>query len=143
MGFPNSMYYLKFPYYQVLARLSTREKGKTSRWKALNGYYPIDDQRLTTKCQFNTAAIRVTGTVSRIVYVATEDGNNQEIKMHPLEEKACDELLEHPLLRTPPPEPERPRPPRVRKPRVFKVVRISVLFKITQRKISTYIFLPT
>ncbi|XP_026326453.1 peptidyl-prolyl cis-trans isomerase E-like [Hyposmocoma kahamanoa] len=42
--------------------------------------------------------------------------------MHPLEERACDELLEHPLLRTPPPEPERPRPPWVRKPRVFKVM---------------------
>ncbi|CAH0397003.1 unnamed protein product [Chilo suppressalis] len=42
-------------------------------------------------------------------------------KMHPLRERACDELLEHPLLRTPPPEPERPRPPRVRRPRVFKL----------------------
>ncbi|KAL0884175.1 hypothetical protein ABMA27_016180 [Loxostege sticticalis] len=41
--------------------------------------------------------------------------------MHPLRERACDELLEHPLLATPPPEPERPRPPRVRKPRVFKL----------------------
>ncbi|XP_045459474.1 peptidyl-prolyl cis-trans isomerase-like 2 [Melitaea cinxia] len=41
--------------------------------------------------------------------------------MHPLRERACDELLEHPLLRTPPPEPERPRPPRVRKPREFKL----------------------
>lgn len=42
--------------------------------------------------------------------------------MHPLRERACDHLLEHPLLRTPPPEPERPRPPRVRKPREFKLV---------------------
>ncbi|KAL4709349.1 hypothetical protein ACJJTC_007081 [Scirpophaga incertulas] len=41
--------------------------------------------------------------------------------MHPLRERACDELLEHPLLRTPPPEPERPKPPRVRRPRVFKL----------------------
>ncbi|CAK1578690.1 unnamed protein product [Parnassius mnemosyne] len=41
--------------------------------------------------------------------------------MHPLRERACDDLLEHPLLRTPPPEPERPRPPRVRKPREFKL----------------------
>ncbi|CAG9563343.1 unnamed protein product [Danaus chrysippus] len=41
--------------------------------------------------------------------------------MHPLRERACDHLLEHPLLRTPPPEPERPRPPRVRKPREFKL----------------------
>ncbi|KPJ15308.1 E3 SUMO-protein ligase RanBP2 [Papilio machaon] len=41
--------------------------------------------------------------------------------MHPLRERDCDELLQHPLLRTPPPEPERPKPPRVRKPRVFKL----------------------
>lgn len=48
--------------------------------------------------------------------------------MHPLRERACDELLEHPLLATPPPEPERPRPPRVRKPRVFKLVSIFRFF---------------
>ncbi|XP_026491480.2 uncharacterized protein LOC113397378 [Vanessa tameamea] len=41
--------------------------------------------------------------------------------MHLLRQRACDELLEHPLLRTPPPEPERPRPPRIRKPREFKL----------------------
>ncbi|XP_026747449.1 uncharacterized protein LOC113508542 [Trichoplusia ni] len=41
--------------------------------------------------------------------------------MHPLRERICDELLENPLLRTPPPEPEKPRPPRVRKPREFKL----------------------
>ncbi|KAJ8725212.1 hypothetical protein PYW07_016170 [Mythimna separata] len=41
--------------------------------------------------------------------------------MHPLRERACDELLEHPLLATPPPEPEKPKPPRVRRPRVFKL----------------------
>ncbi|CAG4941538.1 uncharacterized protein LOC123691814 [Colias croceus] len=41
--------------------------------------------------------------------------------MLPYRERACDELLENPLLRTPPPEPERPRPPRVRKPREFKL----------------------
>ncbi|XP_014358191.2 uncharacterized protein LOC106710612 isoform X1 [Papilio machaon] len=41
--------------------------------------------------------------------------------MHPLRERDCDELLQNPLLRTPPPEPERPKPPRVRKPRVFKL----------------------
>ncbi|CAH0669298.1 unnamed protein product [Spodoptera exigua] len=33
--------------------------------------------------------------------------------MHPLRERKCDELLEHPLLRTPPPEPEKPRIPRL------------------------------
>ncbi|XP_068628106.1 uncharacterized protein [Battus philenor] len=41
--------------------------------------------------------------------------------MHPLRERACDDLLENPLLRTPPPEPEKPKPPRIRKPRVFKL----------------------
>ncbi|XP_052758730.1 uncharacterized protein LOC113509154 [Galleria mellonella] len=41
--------------------------------------------------------------------------------MHPLRERVCDELLENPALRTPPPEPERPRPPRIRKPREFKL----------------------
>ncbi|CAH2063095.1 unnamed protein product, partial [Iphiclides podalirius] len=41
--------------------------------------------------------------------------------MHPLRERACDELLQHPLLRTPPPEPEKPKPPRIRKPREFKL----------------------
>ncbi|XP_047023674.1 uncharacterized protein LOC124632760 [Helicoverpa zea] len=41
--------------------------------------------------------------------------------MHPLRERNCDKLLENPLLRTPPPEPEKPRPPRVRKPRQFKL----------------------
>ncbi|CAB3228749.1 unnamed protein product [Arctia plantaginis] len=41
--------------------------------------------------------------------------------MHPLRERTCDELLEHPLLKTPPPEPEKPRPPRIRKPREFKL----------------------
>ncbi|XP_049865536.1 uncharacterized protein LOC126366470 [Pectinophora gossypiella] len=42
--------------------------------------------------------------------------------MHPLSTRRCDHLLEHPLLATPPPEPEKPRPPRVRKPRVFKLL---------------------
>ncbi|XP_075972150.1 uncharacterized protein LOC142973984 [Anticarsia gemmatalis] len=41
--------------------------------------------------------------------------------MHPVRERACDDLLANPLLRTPPPEPEKPRPPRVRRPRVFKL----------------------
>ncbi|CAH4036093.1 unnamed protein product [Pieris brassicae] len=41
--------------------------------------------------------------------------------MIPQRERACDELLQNPLLRTPPPEPERPRPPRIRKPREFKL----------------------
>ncbi|XP_050672254.1 uncharacterized protein LOC126970419 isoform X2 [Leptidea sinapis] len=41
--------------------------------------------------------------------------------MHPLREYKCDELLNNPLLRTPPPEPEKPRPPRIRKPREFKL----------------------
>ncbi|KAM3968376.1 uncharacterized protein ACR2FA_008451 [Aphomia sociella] len=41
--------------------------------------------------------------------------------MHPLRERVCDELLQHPSLRTPPPEPERPRPPHIRKPREFKL----------------------
>ncbi|CAG5044746.1 unnamed protein product [Parnassius apollo] len=45
--------------------------------------------------------------------------------MHPLRERACDDLLENPLLRTPPPEPERPRPPRVRKPREFKLLQMT------------------
>ncbi|XP_059051292.1 uncharacterized protein LOC131846091 isoform X2 [Achroia grisella] len=41
--------------------------------------------------------------------------------MHPLRERACEELLENPALRTPPPEPEPPRPPRIRKQREFKL----------------------
>lgn len=48
--------------------------------------------------------------------------------MHPLRERTCDELLEHPLLKTPPPEPEKPRPPRVRKPREFKLVSKILLY---------------
>ncbi|KAF9801386.1 hypothetical protein SFRURICE_016769 [Spodoptera frugiperda] len=41
--------------------------------------------------------------------------------MHPVRERRCDDLLENPLLKTPPPEPEKPRVPRVRKPREFKM----------------------
>ncbi|CAK1544698.1 unnamed protein product [Leptosia nina] len=45
--------------------------------------------------------------------------------MLPHRERACDALLENPLLRTPPPEPERPRPPRIRKPREFKLLQLA------------------
>ncbi|XP_047989725.1 LOW QUALITY PROTEIN: peptidyl-prolyl cis-trans isomerase E-like [Leguminivora glycinivorella] len=41
--------------------------------------------------------------------------------MHPLRERACDDVLENPLLSSPPPEPVKPRPPRERRPRQFKI----------------------
>ncbi|XP_045763016.1 peptidyl-prolyl cis-trans isomerase E-like [Maniola jurtina] len=42
--------------------------------------------------------------------------------MHPLRERACDEVLEKlNQLRSPPPEPEKPRPPRARRIREFKL----------------------
>ncbi|XP_063616087.1 uncharacterized protein LOC134789385 [Cydia splendana] len=41
--------------------------------------------------------------------------------MHPLRERICDEVLQNPLLSSPPPEPVKPRPPRERRPRQFKI----------------------